>query len=529
MTKMSLKIIKKFLDYFHENKFLFLMVIIIVFALVLRLIFFTGLNCSDDKIYFITIEQILNKTFRPDWFMNLRSMLLYPIAFFNYLLGVNEFSSALWPLICSLGSIIVIFYIGKLLFDEKVGLLAAFLLSFFPLAILYGTRTMPDGPVTFFMGLSVLFFLKGGITKNKKKISYYLFSGLCFGLAYLVKELAFILAAFFVSYALYKRKFKVNYIFILIGFLIIFLSESLWYFFIAGDFLLRYKSLSENFGKTVDYWGKGIRPIDTLCFYPPVMFHVDRLTLDINDKKFIIGNCATFPTEVFGFFYYFVTFSIIYLFKKRDKNSYVLFIWLLSLFLFLEIGPRSIESLLHGKYLIIGKEIRYLNTILMPSLLILARFLNFIKSKKIIFTSLIVLLLFSSIYLTSKNKYDFDWGLKICNTRKMDIKQIYEFLKTQSEKIIYGNQFINTYLKFYFEFKKDSLIKDIESVQKAEDIKDSYVIINSSKSESLDNYYRSTIQDFRVNPPKNWVLLKVIPGFNNNTNRDFSPLIYYVP
>ena len=138
------------------------------------------------------------------------------------------------------------------------------------------------------------------------------------------------------------------------------------------------------------------------------------------------------------------------------------------------------------------------------------------------------MLLFSSLYLISKNAYDFNWGIKVCNTRKMDIKQIYEFLISKPEKNIYGNKFINPYLKFYFGFKRNSLIKDIELIQKPEDIKDSFVILNSSTSESLDESYRSSISEFRVRPPKNWVLVKVIPGFNNNTNREYNPLIYYV-
>ena len=47
------------------------------------------------------------------------------------------------------------FYFGKLLFNEKIGLIASFLLSFFPLDIVYATKLNSDLPSSFFMALGV--------------------------------------------------------------------------------------------------------------------------------------------------------------------------------------------------------------------------------------------------------------------------------------------------------------------------------------------------------------------------------------
>lgn len=516
---------------------IFLM-IILLFALILRLIFFTGLNFSDDTIYRGCISQMLNGTFHHFWFMDMRIMLLYPMTVFAYLLGISDFSIALWPLSCSLGSIIVIFKIGDLLFNKNVGLLAAFLLSFFPLDTLYATRIMPDVPLAFFVNLSVLLFLFGekrikdkGFDSSKPPLFYFL-SGIALGLAYLVKVSGVILFFFYFLYisigVLRRKKGYWGYALIVVGFLLVFAVEGCYYHTLKGDFLLRYHSITRSDTLNKDCgWCKGVRPVDILCFYPPVMLHIDRLRLDINGFHGIIGGCATFPTEIFGLFYYLVIISLLYLFFKRIKKSYVLILWLVSLFAYMSVGPRNFGSLFVGEYLIIGKEIRYLTMITVPSLLILACFIC--RLRKVYALIIIFLLLGTSIYLIDKNAYDFNWETIVGNRRKMDIVQIKEYLEKKPDRSVYCNRDINDYLRFFFGHRKDKLIKDIESVKSTDEIKDSYVILNGTWSDACDKRYQSQFPEFMTNPPDKWILLKIIPGKDGNLNRTYNPLIYYAP
>ena len=172
--------IKKLIKIKHSIFLIF----ILIFALVLRLIFFVGLantESQDDGVYInfariVTLGQfsydktVLTEQYsNPVMILKTRSMMIYPTAFFFYIFGINDYSAVLWPLLSSLGSIVVIYYLGKLLVNEKVGLLSAFLLSFFPLDVINATRILPDIPATFFSILSVSVFFYAEKRNPKKK------------------------------------------------------------------------------------------------------------------------------------------------------------------------------------------------------------------------------------------------------------------------------------------------------------------------------------------------------------------------
>jgi len=143
---------------------------ILIFALFLRLYFFVGLNWSDDIGYVNDAYRILKNEFVfTKYPPTLRPMMIYPLSFTFLVLGISNYTATLYPLLASLGSIILIFYLGKEFFDYETGLIAAFLLSFFPLNVIYSTWIMPDLIIAFFMGLSVYFFLKS----NKKRNLYF--------------------------------------------------------------------------------------------------------------------------------------------------------------------------------------------------------------------------------------------------------------------------------------------------------------------------------------------------------------------
>lgn len=179
------------------------LVLILIFATAVRLKFFVGLNLNDDLTYVNTAHDIVTGRFRINtWIIAARHTMNYPIAFFFWILGVSDFSAALWPLLTSLGSVVIAYYIGKEIFDVKVGLLAAFLLSVFPVDVAYATTLVPDIPVAFFMGLSVLFFVLG---EKKNNFIYYFSSGVSIGLAWIVKSMALVILPFFIIYFLLDK------------------------------------------------------------------------------------------------------------------------------------------------------------------------------------------------------------------------------------------------------------------------------------------------------------------------------------
>ena len=195
--------------------------LIVTFGIVIRLIFFSGIGASDDLAYTNYADSLNKGEMQQDTLtLSTRLGLVYPVSVSYSMLGVNDFSSVIFVLLASVGNIVLIFYFGKLLFNEKVGLISAFLLSFFPLEVVYSTKLLSDLPSAFFMALGVYLFLYS--EKKKPNPALYFFSGISIGIGYLIRESALLIGLFFIVYILYKRRIKKFYFLVPAGVLVIF-------------------------------------------------------------------------------------------------------------------------------------------------------------------------------------------------------------------------------------------------------------------------------------------------------------------
>ena len=189
----------------------FYLLLIIFAAFIIRLHFFIGFaggDPQDDGIYINIAKEILKNGFynhniqknlilhnpiiNPIYMFPARLLMTYATACSFFLFGVSDYSAALFPLICSLLSIYIVYKIGLLLFNYRVGLFAGFFLAIMPLDIIFSTRVTPDVPIAFFMSLGVYLFLKG-MEQNKAWCFYG--AGIAAGVGYLTKETAMIIVA----------------------------------------------------------------------------------------------------------------------------------------------------------------------------------------------------------------------------------------------------------------------------------------------------------------------------------------------
>ncbi|MBN3041275.1 MAG: glycosyltransferase family 39 protein, partial [Candidatus Omnitrophica bacterium] len=84
----------------------------------------------------------------------------YFLLKFWMLLGKSEFILRLLPLIFGFLSIITIFFVGKVLFDRKTGLIGAFFLAFSPFHIYYSQELVPYTLFCFLSLVSIYFSIK---------------------------------------------------------------------------------------------------------------------------------------------------------------------------------------------------------------------------------------------------------------------------------------------------------------------------------------------------------------------------------
>lgn len=523
--KRQKNVLKEIIENARNIKPKTILFLILLFALSLRLYFFMGyINAHDldEGIYIEIIKSIYKGTYNLDKYKNLpksfianpaetfqfRPVLLYPIAFLWFLFGVSDFTSTLYPLMCSLGSIVVIYYIGKLLFNDKVGLLAAFLLSIYPLDIFFATRIMCDLVVGFFISSSIFFFLKAERKKIIKKqnlllrYDYYIFSGILLGLAYLVKTTALILIPFFIIYIIFKRKFELKYAYLFFGFFIIFSIAVLYYFIQTGHPLLnleipRSAYIDSKYGEST---------VITKNFIG------DKIKYSYDDGepffylKSIFYNFRRFPeVYFFGYFYYFIFIAIISLLLLKKKDTYFLLFWFLFLFLYLELGPVGIKfdsKNFSINYLMLFKRERFLNILSVPMMLILSY--SFLKLRKEFLLLILCFLFLTSIYFVYKGREYFLTGM-------YSIREVAKYLNGFPNTDVYTDNTAALMIQYYSSYKRDDKIKFYD-YNNPDQIKDAFVIVGGSRGVELSNtVVEESYKKIMSNYNESWKLVKVIP------------------
>jgi 4-amino-4-deoxy-L-arabinose transferase-like glycosyltransferase len=172
------------------------LIFVLVAALGLRLVFFTGMVRGDSLNYAHTAYYLNLGIFDLGAWEGMSRIGLYlPVAVLYKLFGPSELVTLLFPLLSSLASVVFVYLIARIFGGERAGLIAALIWAILPMDVHLSTSLLPDGPMAALCTASVYFWFKAGASKR----SFYYFVSL--GLlvwAILVKPLAIVVALFFV-------------------------------------------------------------------------------------------------------------------------------------------------------------------------------------------------------------------------------------------------------------------------------------------------------------------------------------------
>jgi len=533
------------INFYRKHKLRIYLFLILLLAFSLQIIFFIGFsNHPSDEgiiignsyaIYQGNFNSILSEyknlrkdgLYDPSEAFRFRPLFLYPIAFFWRLFGINDYSTVLWVMITYLGTIVVTYKIGENLFNKKVGLISAFLISICPLQLLYSTRVSIDTPLAFFMGLSVFFFIKGNEYLNKtsrlkqegkNSRKYFLLSGLCLGFGYLTKISALPLFGFFFLYFIYKKRFNRIVFWLILGFIIIFVVESLYYYIFTNHFFIRVimnKGFIENkiiHEPTGDVTFLNLIKISYLESSP--FFYLEYIT---GKASYI-----EYPYPRVEIFCFFILLSTLYFIFHRKESTNVLLIWLIILFLWLEFGPASIKfsSNYLIEYWVIQKHDRYMMIILIPSILILSNFLYSLKDRAAQLIILMTIVIFS-IYFVNISSKSFNDVLS-------DVRDAYNFLRYIPNKTIYCDGLCVSFLDYYFGFKNTKYLNFVPiNITDENIVKNSYVIVGGSRTFGICCIENMQPKFIDNKPPDNWELIKTFKK-EKKPWRDSNMSIYYV-
>jgi outer membrane protein assembly factor BamB len=102
--------------------------------------------------------------------------------------GATNFAARFWSAVFGALSLVLVFYLGKKLYNVHVGLVSALVLGTFSTFYVFARRAMLDVSFIFFI-LASIYFLLLSETKEKAK-RYVALGGLFFGLAFMTKQVA---------------------------------------------------------------------------------------------------------------------------------------------------------------------------------------------------------------------------------------------------------------------------------------------------------------------------------------------------
>ena len=476
---------------------------IILLALIIRLLFFNGLNWDDDPDYVFKTYQVQT----GEKFINLdnngfRIGTYYPAALTYALFGVNDLGCGSYALVISLLSIISIFYLGKLIYNESIGLIAALLLAFYPLDVELASRLMPDGLLSGFSLFAIYFLYRGDVINLEndsgtlKSIWSYVFCGLLLGWCTLVNMSAVVLIFylalyFFLSIFFFKEKLKrigslkgfftilvLRYVIVVAAFLLIALIEGASYYKVTGDFLFKYHN-------TLSHYAVNHGFCTDLGMFPRIMFHLNPFSYEFEFQGL--------QRSYYGFYYIVAVFALIYgLFFKR---AYFVSLWLIVVFAYLQWGSMSFTE-----YKLMHRLPRHLSLATPPLILCIAFLLGNLRPGK--FKKLISSIILSFLIISS---------LIFCYNRHQDLLDavlpqsiINNYLESLKPKYVYACTNTIAYQKFLDKFQsKGRQYIDINYVKSARQ-KDAYVILGEFRN--WQDVVRKILPS-RYKIPPNWELM----------------------
>lgn len=465
---------------------------ILAIAIALRVLLFGGLQGSDDLQYATDAYQLLTKGFNavPDDVTKTRLLSYAPAALSFYLFGVNEASSVLYILLCSVGLVLLVYRIGLLLFDDKTALIATALYAFFPIDVIYATMLYPEIPMSLLMGWAMYLILTlfkspvGAIREPPRLI----LAGVLVACAYLTKITALMILGVILLCLLYKRK-PLHLVYIGGGFLAVLVTEALFYYFQNGDFLYQYHLPQQIAQNAVTLVKEG---------------ELASSQRNVGLYRMFIYYPAIALTNIFTFslYYHGVLAAMAYFLWKRDQSTDLLIAWFVILALGLNFGIQSLSPVIF-----IPSSPRYLIILHIPLVLLLAYWLAQARTRRWQIVAALFALVLTVTSLGVLKANDEHGPAKSGHNSR----EIYRFLQ-DTDKVTYVDFRTKNDLDFLGGYNHTLRMVEFgtDSASDLQAASDSYVVVNRHWINRSKLWASIRVPPQIVTPPAAWQLVKSI-------------------
>jgi len=184
------------------------LIIIIVSASVLRLwdLGNIGFN-GDEAVYSGQAATLAGNEESTKYFSIYRAhplFLQFIVSIFFSSFGVSDSIARIAPAIFGILTVIFVYFIGKELYDKRVAMVAAIVMTIIPYHIIVSRQVLLDVPLSFFSTLTLFFVIR--YLRQDKEIHWLYFIGASSGLSFLSKEVGiFVLVASIISLIVTKK------------------------------------------------------------------------------------------------------------------------------------------------------------------------------------------------------------------------------------------------------------------------------------------------------------------------------------
>ena len=217
---------------------------VLLFALAVRAAAYSGFFGSDEVTYTGSAFQLLHGDWSVSNYVGAnRYGINLPVAALALVFGQNEFSAALYSVLCSLAEIALVVFFGSQLLGARAGLLAGLLLASLPGHAHFAGRLMADAPLALAVTASFLCFLLGELRGSWR---CWFFSGIAAGVSFWIKPAAVIYLGVFLVYPLVFWQFNRRWVWVVAGFAMMVLANSLFFWALTGKFWFIFESMRSN-------------------------------------------------------------------------------------------------------------------------------------------------------------------------------------------------------------------------------------------------------------------------------------------
>jgi len=177
---------------------------IVVFALVLRVAFYTGYFGSDELTYAqAAVKAARGEPLTEVYIGAIRLGVNYPMAAFVSTLGLSEASLAAYGLLSSVAEIALVFAFAFALGGLGLAVMSAFILALVPMHVHLAGRIMADAPLGLFVTATMVAFYFG---ERSRRTGWFILAGVCAGAVFWIKQATVIFLVVFILWAVLRRR-----------------------------------------------------------------------------------------------------------------------------------------------------------------------------------------------------------------------------------------------------------------------------------------------------------------------------------